>query len=299
MRSLSVLLLFLLMSTGLLAAEDKVVISDAGVEITYEEMKAALTMIPRAMRSLAADDVGQRFELINNMVQIRKLAAKAEDLTPEVPRYWQLQFEILALKRNFIFELEQADVELPDPIPLAEEYYETQKDKYALEPETRSSSHILFASPPGLPREELRDKAQSILGELRAGANFEDYVEKYSQDPGSKRRSGSLDKWITLGDRLITPPYSGALFEIEQIGEYSEVTDSEFGVHIIRLDGIREAGYRSFEEVKEDIFRDILVEFQSLIAKQVNARYTITEDAFIDGRAMEELFAPYKKASTP
>ena len=185
------------------------------------------------------------------MLQIRKLAAKADTLSSDTPRYWQLQFEILALKRNFIFEMEQATVELPDAEKLAQEYYETQKDKYATKPETRASSHILLASPPGLPRDEVRAKAQGILSDLQSGASFEELVEEHSQDPGSKRRGGSFNRWVRFGEKGVTPPYTEALFEIEAVGGYSGVVDSQFGVHIIRLDCIREGGFYTFDEVKE------------------------------------------------
>lgn len=290
------LILFLLLPStwGFAQADDPVVIRDGDVSISYDEMAASLELIPDAMRTAAANDVGERFELINNMLQVRKLAAKADALTPDVPRYWALQFEILAIKRNFVYELEQSEITLPDPHALAREYYETQKDKYATRPELRASSHILLPSPPGLPREELREKAQGLIDELRNGADFEAMVEEYSGDPGSKARGGSLNTWMRFGDPQFTPPYSEALFAIDEVGGYSEVTDSQFGIHIIRLDGIKEGGYYEFEEVQQKIYQDILQEYRKLVAMEISAKYNITDDAFIDGDAMEELFAPYK-----
>ena len=290
----SLLALALLGVPFLSVADEDVVISDEGVSLSYAEMEASLRLIPESLRAAAANDVGERFELLNNMLQMRKLAQKAEDLTPEVPGYWELQFEILALKRNFVYRLEQTQVEFPDPEALAQEYYETQKDRFATKPETRASSHILLASPPGLPREGVREEAQRLLDELRAGADFEEMVESRSQDPGSKARGGSLDAWMRYGDPQFTPPYSEALFTIENVGEYAEITDSQFGIHIIRLDGIREGGYYPYEEVRENIYKAIAQEFRDLAAKEIATKYNITDDAFIDGAAMEELFAPYK-----
>ena len=119
-------------------------------------------------------------------------------------------------------------------------------------------------------------------------------MAQYSEDPGRRERNGSIDRWIRLGDPSITPPYSGALFEIEKVGGYSEVTDSEFGLHIIRLDGIRAAGYLPYKAVRDRIVQDLRAEFGTLTSKQVRARFNLTDDAFIDGDAMDELFAPYK-----
>jgi len=290
------------LSLGCLLASNvwaEVVIRDEGIEITREEFAAALALTPKQMRDPAANDLGDRFELINNMIQVRKLAQQAESLPTDTPGYWEMQFQILAIKRELAYSQEIGATEIPNPEALAREYYATQKDKYARKPETRSSSHILFSSPPGQPRDEVRAKAQSILEELRAGADFEEMVAEYSQDPGSKARDGAIKDWMRLGDPRYTPPYSEALFSIDAVGEYSEITDSQFGIHIIRLDGIRPSGYLPYDEVKSKIYTDIAAEFRGLAAKEINQKYKITDDAFIDGKAMEELFEPYKNAETP
>jgi parvulin-like peptidyl-prolyl isomerase len=275
-------------------AQADTVVADGDVEISREEFEAALSLSPQKLQSLAAHDLGDRFELINSMVQVRKLAAEAEKLSSDEPGYWALQFQILAIKRQFMFDRALAAFEVPDVKSLAREYYDTQRDKYATKPETRASSHLLLASPPGLDRTEVRIRAQNLLNQLRDGADFEEMVAEYSDDPGSKQRRGSLDRWIRFGEPSITPPYSEALFEIDEIGGYSEVTDSQFGVHIIRLDGIREGGYYPFEDVRDAIVKDIIAEYKALAANEIAVRYGISDDAFIDGEAMEELFAPYK-----
>jgi parvulin-like peptidyl-prolyl isomerase len=279
---------------GVNAADDDVVIADQGVEITRAEFEAAMTTTPDKIRNMAARDTGDRFELINSMLQVRKLAAKADYLNPDELDFWKLHFQVLATKRQFMFDRELNSVQLPDLRALAREYYETKKDKYATKPELRASSHILLASAPGIPRGKVREKAQELLDQLRSGADFATMVATYSDDPGSKSRGGDLDRWISFGDPGITPPYSAALFEIDEIGEYSEITDSQFGIHIIRLDAIQAGGYYSFEEVRNDIVKDIVAEHKALAIKEINSRYSITDDAFIDGEAMEELFAPYK-----
>jgi parvulin-like peptidyl-prolyl isomerase len=183
---------------------------------------------------------------------------------------------------------------VPDPERLAKEYYETKKDKYAVKPEKRSSSHILLSSPPGLDRTEVRAKAQGILDELRAGADWDSMVATHSADKSSAKRNGSLDRMITFGDPTITPPYSEALFKVTELGGYTEITDSQFGIHIIRLDGIEEGGYYPYEEVRAAIYKDIQMELRTLASKEIRARYHLTEDAFIDGAAMEKIFEPYK-----
>ena len=275
-------------------AGDEVVIADGQVTITHDELAAILASTPDKIRNAAARDRGDRFALINELVINRKLVAEAEQINPDDPAYRELQSRLDKVKQEFAFKRELENYELPDLEALARERYKTHKNEYATIPETRASSHILLAQPPGPDRYELRKKAQRILEELRAGADFEAYVEKYSGDPGSAKRGGSLDKWIRFGDPGITPPYSEALFAIDEVGGYSEVTDSQFGVHIIRLDGIRESGYKPYEAVRGAIMEDLIAEHRKLASKAVSARFGITDDAFIDGDAMEEIFASYQ-----
>ncbi|WOJ96520.1 peptidylprolyl isomerase [Congregibacter brevis] len=273
----------------------EVVVRDGDIEITREEFEAALTMMPGSMLNAASNDLGERYELINNMMQVRKLAARADKLSSDTPGYWEAQFQILAIKRELAYQMELGKKTVPRPQQLAREYYETQKDKYAKKPETRLSSHILLASAPGLPREEVRAKAQDILDELRAGADFEALVQEYSADPGSKSRGGAIPTWMRFGDPGFSPPYSEALFTIEKVGDYAEITDSQFGIHIIRLDGVREGGYYPFEDVKQKIFADIVAEYRRLATSEINSRYDLTDEAYIDGPAMQELFEQRKK----
>jgi parvulin-like peptidyl-prolyl isomerase len=274
-------------------AAAEIVVADGEVTMSRAEFEKLLAETPDKIRVPAATDMGDRFALINEVMVFRKLVAKADAMQPGDPGYDELQARLDGVKRQFIFDREVGEYLVPDLDALARERYATQKDKYAKIPETRASSHILFSSPPGLDRTELRKEAAVILEELRNGADFEEYVEKYSEDPGSSQRGGSLDRWIRFGDPGITPPYSEALFEIDEIGGYSEVTDSQFGLHIIRLDGIRESSYKSFEEVRNDIMRDLVAEQRKLAAKAVNERYFLSDEAFIDGDAMDELFEPY------
>jgi peptidyl-prolyl cis-trans isomerase C len=290
MRFLVILLLSYAGDAAL--ADDPVVVSDGGVSITRSEMEAVMKTIPDPIRAGAASDMGERLQVIDTLLRTRKLAAKFDSLPADTQGYWKTKFQIQGLKRNFVFQQEQGQMTVPNPEPLMREYYVTKKDKYARIPEKRASSHILLKSPPGLPRGEVRARAQKLLDELRAGADFEEYVERYSDDPGSKARGGSLSKSIRRGEQDITPPYSEALFDIEEVGAYSEITDSQFGIHIIRLDGITPSGYKEYEEVKGEIYDDIVSEFTQLVGKLVSERYMITEDAFIDGKAMDELFAP-------
>lgn len=269
------------------------VIADGGVTVTRAEFEEILRTAPPKAVERATIDMDDRLELINSLLATRRIAAEADKMTVDDGRYWELQFALIAAKRDIVLKQFMDDLEVPDLEPLAQEYYDTQKDKYALVPEKRASSHILLASRPGLDREGVRAEAGRILEELEAGADWDAMVAEHSDDRGSKARNGSLNRWVTFGEAGISPPYTEALFEIDDIGGYSPVTDTQFGVHIIRLDDIEESYYRTYEDVRETILADVEREFRQRAARVNRARFNITDDIFIDGDAMDELFAPY------
>ena len=275
------------------------VVEDGGFGLSYDELEYIVQQWTPQMQQSAADDVGDRLELLNVALANKKLAREAEKLSPDADSeaYWQYVFMIRGAQRNFILGEVAKNLEVPDMTVLAEERYQTQKEKYALVPEHRTSSHILFACAPGAcSRVEAKAKAQVVLDKLRAGADFAEMVHEYSGDPGTRAKDGKFDKWMFLGEQGVTPRYSGGLFEIEEVGQYSDLVSTEFGVHIIRLDGIEEPYFKPYEEVKGAIIADLELEYRKLAMKDYLRDFNITDDAFIDGDAMEKIFSPYGTA---
>jgi parvulin-like peptidyl-prolyl isomerase len=94
----------------------------------------------------------------------------------------------------------------------------------------------------------------------------------------------------------VEPYFVGGVFDIEEVGGYSGVVDSKFGLHIIRLDDIKLAHYLPYEEVKDQIIADLRNEYIKLAAKEFDADFRITDDTYIDADAVEEILQPYKTA---
>ncbi len=295
-RVFSTLLFAFVLSSPALHAE--VIIEDGDLAMSRAEFEEVVSRWSAEMRQSAANDTGDRLELISIAVANKKLAKMADELKPadDPDAYWKLHFQLQTLKRRFMIKNFVDALEVPDMTALAEERYRTEKDKYAKVPEKRLTSHILFACPPRqCDRETVRPVANEVLEELRAGADFAAMVEKHSGDPSSKKRGGLFDKWFALGEKGVMPRYTGAAFEIEEIGDY-QMVETEFGVHIVRLDGIEEAHYLPFEEVKDKIVKALENEYIKLAVTDFENSLRVTDDARIDGAAMEEIFAPYKTA---
>jgi parvulin-like peptidyl-prolyl isomerase len=76
-----------------------------------------------------------------------------------------------------------------------------------------------------------REKAEEVLKRLRAGEDFAKLAQEFSSD-GSKDKGGDLG-WFGRGDMV--PEFEQATYALKP-GEISNVVQSKFGFHIIKLD---------------------------------------------------------------
>ncbi|MCB1676150.1 MAG: peptidylprolyl isomerase [Halioglobus sp.] len=301
MKLKTALLLLLFVGCVRTAGAADVVVEDGGVSLSREELEYLVKYWTPEMQHAAAVDAGDRIELLNMALAGKKIAQQAEGLPPggDLDTYWRHIFAVRNIQRDYMVKRYLQELDIPDMSELAKERYLTEKKKYALVPEQRSSSHILLRCPAGeCDRSARRPEAQALLEELRAGADFEEMAKEKSEDPGSRAKGGKFDRWLTLGEAQVDPYFTGGVFSIEEVGEYSDVVDTRFGLHIIRLDEVRPAHYKPYEEVKDDIMAALEKEYKQLAAKEFDARYRLTDDAKIDTAAMDEIFSPYKPADS-
>jgi peptidyl-prolyl cis-trans isomerase C len=273
------------------------ILEDEGIGMSKEEVAFLVSNWTPDMQKAAADDRGDRIELLSQAIANKKIAEQVKDIDPaaDPDAYWRHVYSVRNMNTRFITKRFVDSLEIPDFEPLAKEQYETEKRKYALVDEERLVSHILLmCGPPACVRKERRPEAEAILKELQQGADFETLVAAHSQDTASKARGGRFDRWFRLGEPQVEPHFTGGAFEIENVGEYSGIVESRFGFHIIRLDDVRPEHYKPYEEVKDDIIANLRSEFVDLSTKDFYAGFRMTGNAVIDEAALDEILAPYK-----
>jgi len=120
------------------------------------------------------------------------------------------------------------------------------------------ASHILIAVPENADaaaREAARAKATEILNQVKGGADFAELAKQYSQDPGSGPRGGDLD-YFERGQMV--GPFEEAAFALAP-GQTSELVETRFGYHIIKVVDKQAARTIPLEEVRgriEEYLRD-------------------------------------------
>ena len=94
---------------------------------------------------------------------------------------------------------------------------------------------------------KVKQRADSIYNALLAGADFAEMARKYSEDPGSAQRGGSIGQ-ISRGQTL--KEFEDATFALKD-GEMSKPVLSSVGYHIIKM--IKHADFPPFDSLREDI----------------------------------------------
>lgn len=82
-----------------------------------------------------------------------------------------------------------------------------------------------------------RKKAEEVLARVRKEPKrFADLAREYSQDPGSAQAGGSLG---AFGKGAMVKPFEEAVFNKLKVDQISDLVETDFGFHIIKLTGIR------------------------------------------------------------
>lgn len=113
-------------------------------------------------------------------------------------------------------------------------FYKANADKYQNQ-QQREASHILIAASKNAPPAEkakAKAKAENVLNQIRKNPKqFEELATKYSQDPESAKKGGDLG---SFGRGMMVKPFDDAVFSMK-VNEISNIVESDFGYHIIKL----------------------------------------------------------------
>lgn len=209
-------------------------------QLVTEKMKAAnITATP-------ADADARFLEVVKGLGKtpeeaeqdIVKQGMTLDDVKKEI--YWQVCVEKLYASKPENKAVTEED---------AKKFYD-DNPQYFEQPEQVQASHILIKTE-GLDdakKAEAKTKIQGLLKEVKAGKDFAELAKANSDCP-SKDRGGDLG---LFGRGQMVKPFEDTAFAMK-VGDVSDVVETQFGYHIIKLTDHKDAKKYTFDEMKSKI----------------------------------------------
>jgi len=263
--------------------------------ITLEEFNRELDKIPTNMKMLVASESGKKNYL--DRLIVKKLLLK-EASKEKIEKQKDFEERLSDLREQLIIESllkKKIAAESTQTNEDLKQYYEKNKERFKREREI-NTRHILLKT---------EEEAKQVLNRLANGENFVELAREYSIDPNAKSTGGEIG-FHPKGSLL--PEYEAEAFKLNKIGQVSGIVKTQFGYHIIRLEGVRPPSYVPFDEVKDFIRQQISQEKQKeIIEKYIedlkkSAKITINDALLKDEKKdekAEKQETPAGKEATP
>jgi len=229
---------------------------------------AGLAYLPNGVAEQALKVENQQREVSVAEIKTKDFVAQTKVTPEEVKAYYdknhdkfrmpeQVKLEFVLMSANTLIPgMQVNDDEM-------KKFYAENASKFQGD-EQRRASHILISfgvSATAQAKQEARKKAEEVLAEVRKNPkNFEALAKKYSQDPGSAEKGGDLG---VFGRGAMVKPFEDAVFSMSP-GAVSDLVESEFGYHIIKLTEIKGQA-QTYDDVKPQIRAELM--YQKSLSK--------------------------------
>jgi peptidyl-prolyl cis-trans isomerase C len=225
------------------ATSDPVVAKVNGQDIRASDVREAMSSLPDEYRSLPPNMLFPM--MLDQLVDRKALVLLAQkqglDKDPEVQR--QMTRAADAALQNALLSRDVGPSVTEQKVK--ERYDATVANKPG--EEEVHARHILVGS---------EDEAKKIIAQLQGGADFAQLAKEHSTDPGAAQ-GGDLG-WFKKGDML--PEFSAVAFALQP----GQITDTpvhtQYGWHIIKVEGRRQAPPPSFEQARDQLRQDMIQE---------------------------------------
>jgi peptidyl-prolyl cis-trans isomerase D len=163
-----------------------------------------------------------------------------------------------------------------------EKYFAENKETFKIEEQVKAR-HILVRVPENAPEADVTKAMATIKKaqtDLKAGKSFTEVAAKYTEDPSGTQTGGELG-WFGRG-RMVKP-FEDAAFALDK-GAVSEPVRTQFGLHLIKVEDKKKAGYADYREVADDIARIIA---QDRAAETLQDRLDQTLEMVLAGESLQ------------
>jgi len=227
---------------------DDVLASRGEIVVTQSEIDAMFSKIPAENRLAFIRDGAKVDTLIRGVLKRKIVAADAVAAGYDKEPLMASRMTLTAQKELADAWLQKKIDDAPpaDFEALAHEHYLANPDSYRTET-VLDLSHILL----GIEERSLADSkvlARYLDRQLRENPElFDEFVTQYSDDP-SKTENGGRYPEMRKGQMVRS--FEKAAFALENDGDISEPVETEYGYHIIRLNGRSGNELREYDSIR-------------------------------------------------
>lgn len=251
-----------------------------------------ITVDEDRLDEVVADEVSQRMAQFSSQAEMQEALASQgltlaefREIIRADRRRQQLQDQYLAKNRGRMQAIPVEEREM-------REIYEAEKGRLGERPATvRFRQVLLKPEPSDSSREIAREEARQVLDRLIDGEDFEDLARRFSDDPGSRQIGGDLG-WFRRG--TMVNEFEDVAFALPS-GHFSDLVETEFGFHIIKVDRIRGAERKARHILIQPEITEADVERTRALARQLKERAEAGEDF----EALIEEFGDETQATPP
>lgn len=228
-----------------------------GIVITMNDVLADVSqrVEPQLQAQVLANEPVLR-QMVSNLYVFRTLGQRAAQQGMDQDPVIQARLQILqdrVLGTTWLADLDQrSQVEPQAAMAQALSIYKASPERWVEQPEQVRARHILLTGKD----EATRQKAADLLAQLKNGADFAELAKAESADPGSARRGGDLGQF---GRGKMVPEFEKAVFALQEPGDFAEVVESQFGLHIIQLQERIPEKIQGFGEVSDMLVAEVNV----------------------------------------
>lgn len=251
--TISVLILLVSSSIQVSAENDPVLARIGDKTVKLSDFKR-LTAYYDADKQKALEQNPQHKEkLLKLFVEVEVLSALAREKA--LDKRADIVEQIMMLTKNFLANAYIKN-EIIDKIHVTESavraYYKTHQEEFK-NPELLRARHIFIRIDLNNAADEDKDKAKlkidGLMKRIKSGEDFAKLAGEFSDDPDSKTKGGDLG-FFQRG--RMSPEFDKVAFSLKP-GEFSDVVETPFGYHIIRVEEKKDASIESFDKVRDKI----------------------------------------------
>jgi parvulin-like peptidyl-prolyl isomerase len=262
MRFCLILLLTLCLSpVASIAAET--LMFGSGIEVEDVDLDVLLLSGPEHARKTVVGDHNQLLKLLRQIYLIRALSEEAEASGITDSELFQAKLRRQREKLLYMERLKEIDAKpLPDFSEAAKEKYQGDPEAFTL-PERFEAKHILISTTDRLPKHHPKEEALALIKKVKAELDngertFEDLVDLYSEDAVTRKNNGSLGLFKRGS---MVKPFDEAVAALKKPGEVSDIVETQFGYHLIKLLKRYPPQKLTYDQVKEKIVEKMKTEY--------------------------------------